>query len=62
MCLNQEVGGAHVSGCFEQVEAAAWCLMVGIVYLVYVGVLTAVLPGHNAGHSPITQEDMAMYR
>ncbi|XP_073415517.1 ER degradation-enhancing alpha-mannosidase-like protein 2 isoform X1 [Dendrobates tinctorius] len=36
--------------------------MIGLVYLVYVGVLAAVLPGHNARHSPITQEDMAEYR
>ncbi|XP_044152943.1 ER degradation-enhancing alpha-mannosidase-like protein 2 [Bufo gargarizans] len=36
--------------------------MVGVLYLVCVGVLTAVLPGYNAGHSPITQQDMAKYR
>ncbi|XP_069808412.1 ER degradation-enhancing alpha-mannosidase-like protein 2 isoform X1 [Dendropsophus ebraccatus] len=36
--------------------------MVGLVYVVYVGVLIAVLPGHNARHSPITQQDMAKYR
>ncbi|XP_073539793.1 ER degradation-enhancing alpha-mannosidase-like protein 2 [Phyllobates terribilis] len=36
--------------------------MIGLVYLVYVGVLAAVLPGHNARHSPITQQDMAEYR
>ncbi|XP_069808414.1 ER degradation-enhancing alpha-mannosidase-like protein 2 isoform X2 [Dendropsophus ebraccatus] len=35
--------------------------MVGLVYVVYVGVLIAVLPGHNARHSPITQQDMAKY-
>ncbi|XP_071967964.1 ER degradation-enhancing alpha-mannosidase-like protein 2 [Engystomops pustulosus] len=36
--------------------------MVGLVYVVYVALLTVLLPGHNARHSPITQQDMAKYR
>ncbi|XP_069608238.1 ER degradation-enhancing alpha-mannosidase-like protein 2 [Ranitomeya imitator] len=46
----------------EQATAVAYDVMVGLVCLVYVGLLAAVLPGHNARHSPITQEDMAEYR
>ncbi|XP_066442260.1 ER degradation-enhancing alpha-mannosidase-like protein 2 [Eleutherodactylus coqui] len=36
--------------------------MIGVVYLVYAGLLSAVLPVYNARHSPITQQDMAKYR
>ncbi|XP_056403979.1 ER degradation-enhancing alpha-mannosidase-like protein 2 [Hyla sarda] len=43
-------------------DAVSRCVMLGLLYVGCVGLLTAVLPGHDARHSPITQQDMAKYR